>query len=72
MARNNSAFGFGNTQSNQVTVSCNGCGRSCSVDVTYADEFGGRHTCNYCENDAMPPEALNDDEAPVVEPSEYV
>jgi hypothetical protein len=51
--------------SEYVTVSCNDCGRPCSLPWVQADEFGGQYVCSICENDAMPPEALNDDDAPV-------
>jgi hypothetical protein len=51
--------------SEYVTVSCNDCGRPCSLPWVQADEFGGQYVCSICRNDAMPPEALNDDDAPV-------
>ncbi|AGM11876.1 hypothetical protein DNAM5_13 [Haloarcula californiae tailed virus 1] len=56
----------------RAPVNCPECGAVKMLPFGLADDLGGVDTCAVCERGLMPESALNNDEAPVEDPSTYV
>lgn len=56
----------------RAPVECPDCGKVKMLPFGIADELGGVDTCEVCERNLTPEAALNDDTAPVEDPSNYV